>query len=121
VIQLEELEVMLFVGGTVLGLAGTALTFIVKFVKSAKAKRRAEQLAKIGDALIPYIEQAEKFTHYSGAEKKEYVLTKANRFAMEKGFEFNAAEAEAKLEELVALSRQVNARDKDKYASIANV
>jgi len=112
---LDKIEVILSMSGTILGLAATALTFIVKFMKSAKAKRAAEQFVKIGEAIIPYIKQAEGFTHYSGAEKKEYVLTKANRFAIEKGFGFNSAEVSAKIEELVALSKQINARDKDKH------
>ena len=111
---MEKLEVILSVVGTVAGLSATAVAFIVKFVRSAKAKRVAEQFTQICDSLIPYIEQAEKFTHYSGVEKKEYVLTKANQFAIEKGFKFNAGAVNAKIEELVLLSRQVNARDKDK-------
>lgn len=117
---MEKLEWILSMAGTILGLGITALTFIVKFIRSAKAKRTAERLIKIGNALIPYIEQAEEFTHYSGAEKKEYVLTKANQFAIEKGYEFDVVDVSDKIEELVALTKHINARDKDKYAQIQN-
>ena len=94
----------------------TALTFILKFIKSAKAKRLAEQLTAIGESVVPYIEQAESFAHYSGAEKKEFVLTKANQFAIEKGYNFSPALVGEKVEELVKLTKKVNARDKDKPA-----
>ena len=104
---MERLEWILSMAGTCLGLAVTALTFIVKFLRSIKAKRAAERFIKISEALIPYIEEAEKFRHYSGAEKKEYVLTKAKQFAIEKGYEFNAAEISAEIEELVALSKHI--------------
>lgn len=113
---MEKLEWILSMAGTALGLLITAVTFLTKFLKSAKAKKAAEQVIKISGAILPYIEQAEQFTHYSGAEKKEYVITKANQFAIEKGIDFNAAEVSAKIEELVALTKHINARDKDKYA-----
>jgi hypothetical protein len=118
VILLEKIEVILSIAGTILGLAVTALTFIVKFAKTAKAKRWAQQFVKISNAIVPYIEQAEKFSHYSGAEKKEFVITKVNRFAIENGLEFNATEISAKIEEFVTLSKQINMRDKDKYVSM---
>ena len=105
---MQKLELILSMAGTAFGLGITALTFMIKFVRGAKAKRAAERLIKIGNAVIPFIEQAEKFTHYTGAEKKEYVLTKANQFAIEKGIDFNAAEVGAKIEELVTLTKQVN-------------
>lgn len=115
---MEKIEVILSIAGTILGLAVTALTFIVKFAKTAKAKRWAQQFVKISNAIVPYIEQAEKFSHYSGAEKKEFVITKVNRFAIENGLEFNATEISAKIEEFVTLSKQINMRDKDKYVSM---
>ena len=52
----------------------------MKFVKSAKAKKVCEQVIEIGNAVIPYIEQAETFAHYSGEEKKAFVMTKANQY-----------------------------------------
>ena len=113
---MEQIEVIVSIAGTALGLLVTAATFLIKFIRSAKGKRAAEQVIKIGEALTPYIEQAEKFMNYTGAEKKEYVLTKANQFAIEKGIDFNATEVSAKIEELVALTKQVNKRDKDRYA-----
>ena len=47
---------------------------------------------------------------YSGEEKKEYVMTKANRYAIENGIAFDEEAVSAKVEELISLTRQVNAR-----------
>lgn len=110
---MEHLEVILSMAGTALGLLVTAVTFIAKFFRSAKAKKTAENIIEIGNAVIPYIEQAEKFANYSGVEKKEYVLTKANQFAIEQGIDFNAATVSDRIEELVKLTKEVNKREKD--------
>ena len=109
---MKNIEIILSISGTALGFMVTALTFIAKFIKSAKAKRIAENVIKIGNAVIPYIEQAEKYVGYSGAEKKEYVMTKANQFAIDNGIAFNAGLIGEKIEELVSLTKEVNARNK---------
>ena len=114
--KMKELEIFISLTGTCLGLLVTAATFLVKFLRNAKAKRIAEQTIKIGNAVMPYIKQAEGFANYSGAEKKEYVMTKANQFALEQGFPFNTALVGEKVEELVQLTKKVNVRDKDKPA-----
>lgn len=108
----EQLPELLAIAGTIVGLITTTVTFIAKFFKSAKAKRIAEDIISIGNAVLPYIEQAEKFTSYSGAEKKEFVMTKANQFAIDNGIDFDADAMSEKIEELVALTKQVNAKNK---------
>ena len=110
---MKELEIILSLGGTLVGFTITAITFILKFLKSAKAKRIAEQAIEIGNAVLPYIKQAESFTNYSGAEKKEFVLTKANQFAIQHKMSFDAEVIGEKIEELVSLTKEVNRRDKD--------
>ena len=118
---MKEIEIIISIAGTALGFMVTAATFLAKFVKSAKAKRAAENLIKIGNAVIPYIEQAEKFANYNGAEKKEYVLTKANQFAINQGIDFDLESVGNKIEELVKLTKQVNKREKDKGGSIVQM
>ena len=103
-----DLELILSLSGTILGLLITACTFIVKTVNNTKAKHIAEQAIKIGNAVLPFIKEAEKFTSYTGAEKKEYVMTKANQFAIENNIPFNADEVSDKIEELITLTRHVN-------------
>lgn len=108
--NLKDLEIMLSLAGTALGLLITVLTFVVKFIKSAKAKKFAEQTIEIGNAVLPFIKEAEKFTAFSGAEKKAYVMTKANQFALENGINFNETQVSEKIEELVTLTKQVNTK-----------
>ena len=113
---MRNLEVILSLSGTLLGFAVSLITVLVKYFNSVKAKRRAEQVIEIGKAVIPFIEKAETFAGYTGAEKKEYVLTKANQFALEKGFRYDAEQVSAKIEELVSLTKEVNKREKDKLS-----
>jgi len=102
------LEVLLSLCGTILGLVITTCTFIIKTVNNAKAKHIAEQAIKIGNAVLPFIKEAEKLTSYTGIEKKEYVMTKANQFAIQHNIPFNAEEVSDKIEELITLTRHVN-------------
>ena len=95
------------------GLLATSLTFLVRLVKAAKAKKQALQTIRICDAIVPLIRQAEEFTNYNGREKKEFVITRANQFAIQNKIPFNAAFIGGKIEELVRLTKEVNKRDKD--------
>ena len=101
-----------------MGLLVTSITFIMKFLKSAKAKKICEHVVEVGNAVIPYIKQAETFLNYSGAEKKEFVMTKANQYAIENGIRFDEALVSEKIEELVRLTKEVNKRDKDRVLSV---
>ena len=49
--------------------------------------------------------------NYSGAEKKEYVMTKINQYALENHIKFNQEEISKRIEELVALTKEVNVKD----------
>lgn len=115
---MKELEIILSVSCAALGLLVTSITFIMKFLKSAKAKKICEHIVEVGNAVIPYIKQAETFLNYSGAEKKEFVMTKANQYAIENGIRFDEALVSEKIEELVRLTKEVNKRDKDRVLSV---
>ena len=106
--------------GTILGLLITAVTFILKFVKSAKARKSAEGIIEIGNVLLSYMEEAETFIKYGGQAKKEYVLTKAKQFALEHDMEFDAEWISAEIEELISLTKTVNKRQKDKLCAGAS-
>ncbi|MDE6677254.1 MAG: hypothetical protein K2K12_06065 [Clostridia bacterium] len=108
---MENLELILSIAGTALGLLVTTITFLSKFIRNTKAKLALENVVKIGNAIIPYIEEAEKFTHYSGEEKKQFVITKANQFAIKNNIAFDEKAVSIKIEELVSLTKQVNTRD----------
>lgn len=64
------------------------------------------------------ITTAETMKNFTGEEKKEYVITKANQFAISKGIKFDTEKVSNLIEELVTLTKQVNQRDKDKQANV---
>ena len=107
---MENIEIIISIASAALGLLITTVTFISKFVTNAKAKKAMENIVKIGNAIVPYIEEAETFMNYSGEEKKQYVLTKANRFAIDNNIKFDEQAVSDKIEELVTLTKQVNKR-----------
>ena len=121
---MKDLEILLSLTATVIGLLITILTFIVKSVKNAKVKKGLEQAMKIGNAILPFIQEAEKFTAFTGPEKKAYVMTKANQFALTNHLSFNEPQISVKVEELVALTKQVNvtnsAKDKEEIVNETN-
>jgi hypothetical protein len=51
---------------------------------------------------------AESYYNYLGEEKKAYVLTKLNQYALDNGITFDEEKASQKIEELIALSKNVN-------------
>lgn len=108
---MENLEVILSLAGTVLGLIATSLTFLIKFIKSAKAKVVAEQVVEMCNVLMPYIKKAETFVNYSGEEKKEYVMTKATQYAQENKLKFNEEFISQQIEVLIGLTKEVNTKN----------
>lgn len=116
---MEDLKIILSLAGTILGLIITSLTFLVKFINNVKAKKIAEQAIEISNAILPFIKEAEKFTNFSGAEKKEYVLTKANQFALVNNILFDEDKISEKIEELVTLTKTVNAKTKQEKTESA--
>lgn len=117
----NNIETLLSTAGAALGLLVTTITFFTKFICNAKAKKNALNIIKISEAVIPYIEEAEKFSNYSGAEKKTYVLTRANQFAIENCIKFDINAISDKIEELLILTKQVNNREKDKKMAAQNI
>lgn len=101
-------EYVLSLAGTACSLLAACITFAVKLYRAARDKKAAMTREQILKLLPTVIEQAERFMHYTGEEKKEYVLTRVNRFALDNGLPFDAAYVADKIEELVALSKQVN-------------
>jgi len=108
--MIEQLTIILSLAGAALGLLITVVTFVVTTIKNARAKRIAQQTIRIGNAVVPFIREAEKFTAFSGEEKKAYVMTKANQFAIGSKIPFNPQHVSEKIEELIALTKQVNVR-----------
>ena len=107
---MENLQIILSIASAALGLLITSVTFLAGFLKNANAKKVAENIVKIGEAVLPYIKQAESFNDYSGKEKKEFVMTKANQFAIENNIAFDSIAVSERIEELICLTKSVNAK-----------
>ncbi len=110
---MENTEIILSISSAALGLLITTVTFLSRFIKSAKAKKAAENLVKICNVIITFIEEAEGYLNYNGEEKKQYVMTKTNQYAIDNKIKYNAEIVSNKIDEFVALTQQVNKRTKN--------
>lgn len=111
---METFKLILSVAAGALPFIITTLTYMIKFVKNKKAKKFLSSVLSVTEQLQPLIVQAETFTHYSGEEKKQYVLTRVRQFAIENGLRFDETAVSEEIDELVATTKSVNAREKDK-------
>ena len=105
---MEKLSIVLSAAGTMIGIIVVMLTSLCKLIKNSKARKMAENIIKMGNFILPYIEEAETFISFTGEEKKAYVMTKANQYAIDNGIKFNEEETSAKIDGLVALCKVVN-------------
>lgn len=105
---MEKLSIVLSAAGTMIGIIVVMLTSLCQLIKNSKARKMAENIIKMGNFILPYIEEAETFISFTGEEKKAYVMTKANQYAIDNGIKFNEEETSAKIDELVALCKVVN-------------
>jgi len=107
---MQNIQVILSLSGTTFGLLVTVVGLIIKAARAAKARRRCENATTISNAVLPFIREAEKLIHYTGIEKKLYVMTKAAQFALNNKISFDEELVSSRIEELVALTRQVNTK-----------
>ena len=107
---MENIKEIITIASACLGLIATATGFLIPLVKNVKAKNKLTALNKLSTTLQAFIVDAETFTNFTGAEKKEYVMTKANRYAIENKIPSDEQAISDKVEEIVALSKEVNKR-----------
>ena len=107
---MENIKEIITIASACLGLIATATGFLIPLVKNVKAKNKLTALNKLSTKLQAFIVDAETFTNFTGAEKKEYVMTKANRYAIENKIPYDEQAISDKVEEIVALSKEVNKR-----------
>lgn len=94
-----------------LGLVST----LIPYLKTAKAKKNAEKVVKAlsGFELIckniqPLVVKAEQFRNFSGAERKEWVMTQLRIVALENSIVFDENAVSEKVEEVVSTTNKVN-------------
>lgn len=107
----EKIEVILSIMAPLLTLLCTTIVFFQKFVKNKRLKYMLEHAEKITKMIIPYIVEAEELINYTGVEKKEYVMTKLNQYAIENKLKFDSNIISSKIEELLSMSKKVNYKE----------
>ncbi|MBD5583539.1 MAG: hypothetical protein HDQ88_00420 [Clostridia bacterium] len=107
---MEDAEIVLSLAGTAISLLITSIIFIARLFKAVKDKKRMQNCSFLDDAVAPLMEIAESFSNYSGEEKKQFVLTKVNQFAIENGLKFNAEATAEEVEKLINLSKKINVK-----------
>ena len=99
---MDKIKIIISLLATTLSLLFTTSLSLFKFINSKKLNKKIIDLIKI----------AKEFTNYSGIEKKEYVLTKLNQLSIDNKVNFDIEKASSKIEELISLSKNVNAKEK---------
>lgn len=107
---MENFELILSLAGTAFSLFVACIIFIIKIVQAIRSKKQTINATLLEEAIPPLMEIAEKFQNYSGKEKKEYVMTKINQFAIENKLHFDANTISDKIEQLIKLTKEVNAK-----------
>lgn len=95
----------------ILGVVST----LIPYLKTAKAKKNAEKVVKAlsGFELIckniqPLVVKAEQFRNFSGAERKEWVMTQLRIVALENSIVFDDSAVSEKVEEIISTTNKVN-------------
>ena len=110
---LDNYELYLSIAAAIISLIFAIIVCIIKLVRAVKAKTKLQDDTDLLAAVAPVMQIAETFTNYSGAEKKEYVLTRINQLAIENGINFDIQAVSNKIEELIKLSKEVNYKKKN--------
>lgn len=109
--NLESIKEYLSVFGTLLGFLCTFLVFLKNKIKNKRLKRIVEKTEKITKTIIPTIIEAEQFVEYTGIEKKEYVMTKLQEYAISFGIKFDSKSLSDRVDELIQLTKSVNVKE----------
>ena len=111
---IDTIKEYLAIAVAVLPFVVAFLTALVKQAKSAKAAKGLKNAAKIASAIQDFVIGAEQFLNFSGAEKKQWVIGRISLYAAKNKIPLDEAFVSDKIEDIVLLTKKVNARDKDK-------
>ena len=107
---MENIKELITIASACFGFIATLTGFLIPLVKNVKAKNKLKSLNKLSVALQAFVVEAEQRVNFTGEEKKQFVLTKANRYALDNKIPFNEQSVDGEIESLVALSKSVNKR-----------
>ena len=108
---MDNIEKIITISSTALGFVATVIGLLIPLVKNIKTKNRLSAIKKLTSTLQSLIIDAEAFVNFTGTEKKEYVMTKANRYAIENRIPFYEQDVSEKIEDLIKISKEVNKRE----------
>ncbi len=108
--MIENLEMIISFVATLVSFMSALIVYIVKYVKSVKSRIRANNEIKVYDTLISLVEEAERYTNFTGSEKKTYVLTRILKFMTDNKIELSFEDIEGKIEDYITLSKKVNVK-----------
>lgn len=114
---MQSIKEIITIISACMGLLATVTGFLIPLVKNVKAKNKLSALNKLAATLQSLIVDAEQLADLSGAEKKEYVLNKASGYAINNDIPFDRQLVSDKIEEIVALSKKVNATTNNKFTN----
>ena len=106
--NLETLRLVLTIAGLVLVLLTSIVTFIARNSKNKKVGKAAMNLLAVINATRQFVSEAESLVNFSGANKKEWVMTKVNQFCISKGIVYDEAKVDEILEDYITFSIVVN-------------
>lgn len=109
----EILKFILTTVGLGLALISSILVAVAKNSKSAKTAKNATNLLSVISAVQTFISQAESIVGFTGANKKEWVMTKVNQFCISKGITYDDEEVDKLVEKFIDFSKQVNAKGEE--------
>ena len=111
--MLEMLKEIIDIIAVAIPLLISLIIVIAKLSKNTKLKRFSENLIEVEEVIKRFMENAETFINYSGADKKEWVKVKVNQYCIENGIPYNDSIVDSLIEKLIELTKTVNKREKD--------
>lgn len=83
----------------------TLVSMVTALVVMIKTKKWNKLVTFVKETMA----EADTFKNFTGVEKKAFVMTKANQWALDHGIKFNVEKVSKAIEDLIKLTKQVNA------------
>jgi hypothetical protein len=105
---MENIEIIITAVIAGLGFLASTVVFIIKFVKAQKAKLAAEGHLDVKNVLLEFIQEAEKLTDTTGAEKKNFVMEKVNEYLKNNNVTADIVKIGESVDQIVDFTKKVN-------------
>ena len=89
------------------------VVLVQKLVKALRSKSNLNNLICLEKVTLEFVIEAEFFSNYSGTEKREWVKTKVNQFAINNKIIYDEETIDGLIENLVGLSKKVNNKTRE--------